>query len=681
MNCDHTYLVTPAGDLILSRCTNDSQSSSVENKVQDDIVEQNHGSSRDDVYRQDSSHRLLGGKSDGVGPLNCNEYDGPSSVMGSSVNQKPQWAGMTFNESDCIRDYPSTSKNGDINCSVERGSELKPSVYMWNGPLPSMDQNAVEYVPSFDYSHDYHVRDDIGKSSLSEPLQHENDSRHSETQDSVKNGDIWQPLNGIPVFFGGLCQIKVTKLSAHPLGTHCLLISSEGLLFVFGSRNEHGQMGNGTREGCSNPTILTPILENGGKAMDCAAGKSHSLVIVKTDGKRVKKYLAKKRSPQSIFSRVTDDKFGENSTAVTSSLSSFSGSGHSYEPPLCLHQVYAFGSNSHMKLGLVDSRVDESRDILLPRRVALHCQVSQHPGTKKGVKYGIFRIAASVNHSAALVRRSNGSTELYTWGYARDFALGLDVPHAKVVVTPTLVRNFPSYLNCQSSRKYPSNEAAISTLLASALSKSFSLSESSSNSIAATKTEVLNELVLGDRQTFVCTSGGRVLVFGSSDLGLLGMGTQSRCVQTPTEIKFSETCRVAEENNSEARISNLSVGLHHAVAIDQNGSLWRWGSTKFGQLGLRQNCSYDDNEILWHPSKYEHFTSSHPNKRSVAFACCGIDATVMVLSCGSVLSCGKRTGRLGQGGCEYLNSNDKDDCVCEPTPMFGGVKLWHNNIT
>jgi hypothetical protein len=87
---------------------------------------------------------------------------------------------------------------------------------------------------------------------------------------------------------------------------------------------------------------------------------------------------------------------------------------------------------------------DEFADcVFLPRRVALHCRVihEKQPksfntssvsssslteeaaeaveidsSTSKFPPYGIFSIAASVEHSSALVKRPSGDIEIYTWG-------------------------------------------------------------------------------------------------------------------------------------------------------------------------------------------------------------------------------------------------------------------------
>jgi hypothetical protein len=226
-------------------------------------------------------------------------------------------------------------------------------------------------------------------------------------------------LPGVPIFLHLLSEIRVTSLSAHPRGCHVLLISEEGLLFSYGS-NEFGQLGLGDQSMKKNqyhphPTIVTPLLENGGKTINCAAGIDYSLVVVKTEGSR-RKRLHQQRNRQQF------NPIGENS-----SYSSDESDAH--------HQMYGFGNNNGRKLGLLDPNralrrnkslgsytdvgtvVTSSNCVFLPRRVALHCRVKQSVFPSPVLPpYGIFSIAASIDNSSALVRQPSGVIELFTWG-------------------------------------------------------------------------------------------------------------------------------------------------------------------------------------------------------------------------------------------------------------------------
>ncbi|KAL3791860.1 hypothetical protein ACHAW5_002911 [Stephanodiscus triporus] len=237
-------------------------------------------------------------------------------------------------------------------------------------------------------------------------------------------------LPGVPIFLHLLAQIRITSLSAHPLGRHVLLISDEGLLFSYGS-NDFGQLGLGNqsmktsvspsngRQYHPHPTIVTPLLENGGKTINCAAGIDYSLVVVKTDGSR-------RKIPHQQRNRQNFNLNGKDSSCGTDECDAH-------------HQMYGFGNNSGRKLGLLNpdrglrrgnrtlepysdgTVVTASNCVFLPRRVALHCRVIHREQSSSAIPsplppYGIFSIAASIDNSAALVRRPSGAIECFTWG-------------------------------------------------------------------------------------------------------------------------------------------------------------------------------------------------------------------------------------------------------------------------
>lgn len=334
---------------------------------------------------------------------------------------------------------------------------------------------------------------------------------HLSSHSTTSTGPF-SPLYGVPTFLHHLSQIRITKISAHPQGQHVLLISTEGLLFSYGS-NEFGQLGLGrnnasrtllssssssssppnsplsTNNGVSSPSstttspsnpkqhpfekttvpsIVTSLLENGGKSINCAAGIDYSLVVVKTEGARMagggrrRRHRKHQEKKTSNVHRMHHD--GGNGNGI-GEQQQHTNTAH--------HQLYAFGNNDHGKLGLhqhadrshrddtrvrgnnattttsqeasfsppsspgslADSSVDDgmseassSTCVYLPRRVALECTVIPEcmSGPSSLPPYGIYSIAASIHHSTALVRRPSGEIELYTWG--KDHAVGLESP-------------------------------------------------------------------------------------------------------------------------------------------------------------------------------------------------------------------------------------------------------------
>jgi len=692
-----------------------------------------------------------------------------------------------------------------------------------------------------------------------------------------KFGDPSSIIPGIPTFLNHLSQIRVTKLSAHPRGHHVLLISEDGLLFSYGS-NDRGQLGLGKQPKKSNaapispiqgdggksswvtiPSIITPLLENGGKTIDCAAGIDYSLVVVKTEGARIaNRRHRQQHTPKQQTSGNDSNSNGSGRTSPSSSVN------HVHEWS-AHHQMYGFGSNDHLKLGLLDpassrnklttsnsfstprrrrrgggafgsgskgrinnpilcnspdiaspcsilssSSADDSSeadnesvstDVFLPRRVALHCKVVSRKLQSEtqfatNIKsngapsppFGIFSVAASIDHSAALVRRPSGSVELYTWGRGDNGALGLPLPASilkqsglkEITSTPLQPARWvealcngnekmknsdgnatilsPEKINptTQASPRHmitsPTLAVSLSQLSAShknthpPLPKSpsggksgapprspqqgksgkmrhaqFNKSTVGINQIHNTSSvgdlkcvllpsEHLVKIALGPSCTHATTSKGRWLVCGSSSDGLLGLGDDVLGVYVPTEVKIPSCESASGDSNDESRehVTNISVGHRHAVAFTNKGSTYTWGisahSTAFvskpelisiieadreskatlkREECLSKSISGDSSyfgsikrELTSNATKQLMTTSTNAkennggnDKERVAIAHAGLDLSVFVLRSGSVLTCGKRSGRLGQGLCPT-------NLVRTPQPLFGKTQLW-----
>ena len=519
-------------------------------------------------------------------------------------------------------------------------------------------------------------------------------------------------LHGIPTFFSALSQVFVTKVSAHPSGSHVLLISREALLFSYG-RNQHGQLGNGRQEEhfAQHPAIVTPLLENGGKTIDCAAGVNHSLVIVQTVGERVG-HLLKDRNGDADGNHDNNNRPPAVSKRVQSSSSS--SSEKTSMPTLAHHQVYAFGRNDYMKLGLNDpssapsaaSPKQRSRrknrnttsaqpgvekesgledDVLLPRSVRLgvtftpysHDYQEEEEESCNLPRRGIYAIAASDHHSAALVRTDAGLIELYTWGKASRGALGLGSYVREVVgldprrdggegtgkiAKPTLKKRLSALPRA----------VAIPNLIQSLSKRSIESRRAYPSSVS-----------LGPECTSVLLSDGKVVTFGSSSDGLLGLGKDVETKIEPTEITFG----LSSSSIASTPIASVSYGPRHAIAIAKDGTAFSWGLSDSGRLGYRpqgqdllkgaqilkqaekkgkSNKSEKRKRIIWSPRKI-HFQENIP---ALVEACAGNDNTVFLTEEGDVLSCGRMSGRLGQG--EIMSD------VHHPAPMFGGLRLWQN---
>ena len=651
------------------------------------------------------------------------------------------------------------------------GGDDRIKISMSGPPPPRLPSTFTSITNSF------HEREHSGMNghhqqspiNQTEQQQQQTQQQQQPRRRSIERNTSPAVLCGIPTFLHHLSQIRITHLSAHPRGHHVLLISEEGLLFSYGS-NECGQLGLGRfhKEGdrgrgkgsnyhrVTIPSIVTPLLENGGKTVNCAAGVDYSLLVVRTEGAR----LSNRRKQQAS---------GGNKLPPSSSR-------NSHNDRNAHHQMYGFGNNEHMKLGLLDpdgnggrqrsnnnynsgggfttprrgrgddkdidspgsaslsccfstpdsfatdnsgivANAETTNYVFLPRRVALHCRVISRQGTNsagnqaqmdsKPLEYGIFKVAASSQHSAALVRRPNGAVELYSWGKGE--ALGQpvsqsledDIPSPRrwecvpslkpekkkntptTIATPTLVTTLSSMQGGQSVVKTgaPPRSPRPETRRRS---PGTTLPNSENRECLLDPAEYLVNLALGASCTHAVTSSGRWFAFGSSNDGLLGLGSTTNTSPAPTEVKL----------DGSERIQAISIGEKHAVAVSNQGRAYTWGrfehgitpdsedaksslsspkAVKFADM-MTSKTSTLENAIMRHIGQdTSNDTSSNHDASSAGVVCAhaGRDLSVFVLESGSVLTCGKKSGRLGQG--------EVSMDIHSPKPMFGGLQLWRND--
>jgi hypothetical protein len=454
----------------------------------------------------------------------------------------------------------------------------------------------------------------------------------------------------------------------------------------------------------SSPTIVTPLLENGGKAIRCAAGVNHSLVVVETEERRI----VKTRSLDPMPSEMAANPSG--ASASSRSLDPRRSTRKTSAETVVYHQVYGFGRNDSMKIGLISPRAPataangaveaEVETVVLPRRVALRCRVHHLPdeggqpraSAGSPPPLGIFDLQASAEHSAALVHRRAGHIELHTWGNATFGALGCAVPqvHAAATAAPSAV---------------PVNVVPVPSFVAS-----LSLSENAEARASSLllEGEFPSSCSLGRRSSFVLTNLGRCFAFGTSEEGMLGLGPKIAESSTPSEIALPLELRGE-------RLAVVSAGLSHVLACTERGRVLAWGSKIPSGLDLRSetaangdaaassaarpargsNPSYDDH-IQWSPRQVElssRSASRHDCK--VVSVGAGYDCSLFVTESGRVLSCGLSSGRLGLGeavGASRPGGDRKNETggsedegatilrrrVAAPRPLWGGLRLWYD---
>jgi alpha-tubulin suppressor-like RCC1 family protein len=574
----------------------------------------------------------------------------------------------------------------------ERGtsSPKESGVELLLSNLPAHHSNLSDAVgiismPSFDYSHIHAGNNDMIPPRLrltkspSVPTIQESPFEEKKEEYEGTKPDLQPFFHGVPVFLSSLSQIRITKVSANPLGAHVLLISAEALLLTYGLNN-HGQLGigtksdlrDGTRGFITSPTLVTPLLENGGKTINCAAGVNHSLVVVSTEGRRLQK-----------LKKNTDETYSDVGVVplkrMTSSPSKFHEKQYDDDESLDAsdesvqhHQAYGFGRNDFMKVGLVSASLTGStdmahaeEDILLPHRVALHCTVWPQDKSSPGSSLppqGIFDIAASTEHSAALVRRPTGDVEVYMWGNASLGALGKFSANGEKVVVKGGIAETP-VSNVSNIYPHPT------------------LIEGLSYKNKEWKLGFPKSLTLGPYCSFVLMSSGRCMSFGYSAEGMLGQGFGMKHTSEPKEV-FIPQENGSEETNA---IVAMSAGACHVLCITEDGSTWSWGVDKDGRLGLcidefrnlgkishgKHKCA-----VEWVPQRVDvkrhasRTCNAAPHDSTACVkVCAGYDSSLLVMRSGQVLSFGKKSGRLGKG--------EVDSDVVDPQPLHGGLCLFH----
>jgi alpha-tubulin suppressor-like RCC1 family protein len=161
---------------------------------------------------------------------------------------------------------------------------------------------------------------------------------------------------------------------------------------------------------------------------------------------------------------------------------------------------------------------------------------------------------------------------------------------------------------------------------------------------------------------------------------LLGLGANTTTTNVPTEVKLADS----------ETIQSVSIGEKHAVAVSNKGVAYTWGKCQhgirtradgaepvsspqpisFADTMLNKRKTLDD-ALVRHMGLGASANNASDDADDVVYAHAGRDLSVFVLESGSVLTCGQKSGRLGQGNVS-MNVNS-------PRQMFGGLHLWRND--
>lgn len=103
----------------------------------------------------------------------------------------------------------------------------------------------------------------------------------------------------------------------------------------------------------------------------------------------------------------------------------------------------------------------------------------------------------------------------------------------------------------------------------------------------------VQEISLGDSFAIIIDSEKSLWAWGYSQFGCLGLGTSQFQAKQPMRIK------IPGMRPGQTFFKKVSVGKNHCVAITIDGDIYSWGNNEFGQLGVSRSA--DKN--IWIPTK------------------------------------------------------------------------------
>ena len=150
------------------------------------------------------------------------------------------------------------------------------------------------------------------------------------------------------------------------------------------------------------------------------------------------------------------------------------------------------------------------------------------------------------------------------------------------------------------------------------------------------------EVATGYSHTIALDSEGRVWTWGQNSNGELGfdydIGNSSSRVNTPTCIS---------ENTSSSlygiKIKQISAGLYHSMAIDEEGKVWTWGNNNSKQLGDGTTTS------TYNPICLSNITGNKLYGKKITKVLAGYNMSMIIDEEGKIWTCGSSSnGQLGQ---------------------------------
>ena len=455
----------------------------------------------------------------------------------------------------------------------------------------------------------------------------------SNNSNQINNSSSVRLTSPTIVSFSGLIQGET--ISTLILGSqHSLAMTSNARVYAWGD-NEFGQLGNGSTQRLTSPTLITiPNLAQGESVLSIHAGFKHTFALTSNNhiyawGLNTQGQLGDNSLISKLFPRVITISILQDSVYKLQTNSSINPT-HFFTT--IQGNAYGWGQNNNGKLGdgTTSTRTTPTK-INFPSLQPGEELISIKSGnahtlalTNLGIIYTwgdgslgalgtgntnsrnnpatisftnlitnerIVAIEVGGTHSLALT--SNG--RVFGWGSNYRGQLGNgNSTGLQTVLFPTVMTfsNLSGSETIQSIHAGYEHNFAITTLGrvftwgfngSNALGTTTIASNSSSFvplllSFSLNQGETVTKIYPGMSHNFAITSSQRILTWGLNSSGQLGTGNTTNRT-TPTLLDISSSLNVGET------MVDFALGTSHSIGLTSSGRMFSWGGNANGQLG------------------------------------------------------------------------------------------------
>lgn len=248
---------------------------------------------------------------------------------------------------------------------------------------------------------------------------------------------------------------------------------------------------------------------------------------------------------------------------------------------VCLEgSCYSWGSNNMGQLGSVAS-AEEPSPLINTRPFLLY-----NPRSQLNLKDLLIReVACGYSHTLAIAECG----VLFAWGCNRHLQLGIgpDYPDTMMSAVPVRLPSAPRSISCGSEHSVALTAGgrvfAWGQGEGGLLGQPHFESRSTPQVVDYLNHVAVQKVVCGGLHTMALTDKGQVWSWGRGEGGQLGVPREKLIQTKDGEVFVNKPCLI--ETFSRTRITQISAGDAHSLALEIGGTAYAWGFSTSGQLG------------------------------------------------------------------------------------------------